>query len=164
MLASENRGPSGVARPPASPRAPAAGDWAVGMGVRRVARYIEDHLADELQAARIARACGLSVRTLHRWLQREMGATPMVLVRRARLLKARAALECPSPGTTVTAAAMACGLTHLGRFSKIYAQQFGESPSATLRRARRRSEVPAAALPPGPLSRDAVTWQRCRVS
>lgn len=102
----------------------------------RVVSYVADHLGDQLSVGRIARACGLSARSLHRVTTRKFGVAPMVLVRRARLQMARAELEAPVPGTTVTTAAVRCGLTHLGRFSRDYALRFGEPPSQTLRRGR----------------------------
>jgi transcriptional regulator GlxA family with amidase domain len=39
-----------------------------------------------------------------------------------------------SHATEVMSIAMACGFNHMGRFSTMYRQRFGESPSTTLRR------------------------------
>lgn len=94
--------------------------------------------------ARLASAAGLSGRTLNRVIQRESGLSPMALLRRVRLAQARLELDAPGPGTTVTKVALDCGFTHLGRFSLDYAQQFGEPPSETLRRARQRQGQRAA--------------------
>ena len=107
-----------------------------GHSAQRAAAFVADHLGECLCAERIAKASGLSKRTLHRVFLQDFGVPPMVLVRLLRLLKARAELEAPSPETTVTTAAMRWGLTHLGRFARDYARQFGEAPSVTLRRAR----------------------------
>ena len=60
----------------------------------------------------------------------------MVLLRQARLARARRDLLEGLPGTTVTQTALQWGFQHLGRFSGEYARRFGESPSDTLRRAR----------------------------
>jgi AraC family ethanolamine operon transcriptional activator len=49
-----------------------------------------------------------------------------------RLNAAYRALIRPASGTTVTSAASHFGFTHFGRFSAMYAKQFGELPSATL--------------------------------
>jgi AraC-like DNA-binding protein len=91
--------------------------------------------------ARLASATGISSRTLNRVTRREAGLSPMALLREARLAQARLELENPRPGTTVTKVALDCGFTHLGRFSLDYARRFGESPSTTLRRARRRQSA-----------------------
>jgi len=44
-------------------------------------------------------------------------------------------LESPQPGASVTQIAMNHGFFHLGRFSKVYREQFGEKPNDTLRKA-----------------------------
>ena len=103
---------------------------------RRAVGFIVNRLDEPLSIRRVARASGLSTRTLHRVIRRHYGVSPMALLRRARLASARRELLAASPGTTVTTAALACGFSHLGRFSQCYARQFGESPSDTLRRAR----------------------------
>jgi AraC family ethanolamine operon transcriptional activator len=56
-----------------------------------------------------------------------------------RLNKVRRALRAADAATTVTEAAMRFGFFHLGRFSAQYHRLFGERPSDTLQRARRRS-------------------------
>jgi transcriptional regulator GlxA family with amidase domain len=43
-------------------------------------------------------------------------------------------LQEPEDRTSVTEVAFACGFGDLGRFSKDYAQAFGERPSAVLNR------------------------------
>ena len=84
----------------------------------------------------------------------------MALSRRIRLLEVRAELESPKAGTTVTEAAFRWGFMHLGRSAGEYAREFGERPSATLRRARdegaRRS---AAAATAGRLCRGLTGWR-----
>jgi transcriptional regulator GlxA family with amidase domain len=67
----------------------------------------------------------------------------MSLLRRTRLLEARAELEAAPPGATVTRVALDCGFTHLGRFSQEYVRRFGERPSETLQRARGRRSTSA---------------------
>jgi AraC-like DNA-binding protein len=92
---------------------------------------------EPLSVARLATASGLSKRTLHRVVRREFGLPPIALSRRMRLLEVRAQLRSPAPSTTVTGAAFRWGFTHLGRFAREYAREFGERPSETLQRARR---------------------------
>jgi transcriptional regulator GlxA family with amidase domain len=104
---------------------------------RRAADVLADRLYEPWSVDRLASTLGLSSRTLHRVVRRELGVSPMLLLRRVRLAQARADLERPARETSVTSVAYDCGFNHLGRFSQQYARQFGESPSETLRRARR---------------------------
>ena len=109
---------------------------ASGHAAHRAMRFILLHLDEPLSIDRIARAASLSVRTLHRLVVREYGVSPMALIRLARLSMASAELRAAAPGTTVTGVALRWGFTHLGRFARDYARQFGEAPSGTLRLAR----------------------------
>jgi transcriptional regulator GlxA family with amidase domain len=113
---------------------------------RRAADLLIDRLDEPWSVDRLASSLGFSNRTLHRVVRRELGVSPMVLLRKARLAQARAELDAPGPGATVTTVALDCGFTHLGRFSQEYARQFGEPPSETLRRARRRQSDAATGL------------------
>jgi transcriptional regulator GlxA family with amidase domain len=62
----------------------------------------------------------------------------MEALARRRLEAARDALRVASPQTTVTQVAADCGFFHFGRFAFHYRRAFGETPSATLARARQR--------------------------
>ncbi len=97
--------------------------------------YIDAHLASHLTVPDIARAARTSNRTLHRVLLHEEGLTPMAFVTQERLNAARRALfAADREGTRVTDIAFAHGFYHMGRFSLLYRDAFGESPSVTLRR------------------------------
>jgi transcriptional regulator GlxA family with amidase domain len=54
-----------------------------------------------------------------------------------RLEAANLRLTAPDEAASVSAVALDCGFTHLGRFAIAYRARFGETPSATLRRALR---------------------------
>lgn len=83
----------------------------------------------------IARAVGLSVRQLQQSVHDELGMTPMKLLRDVRLMDAHHRLRAASPqSSTVAAIAHDSGFAHLGRFSVMYRERFGESPSVTLMR------------------------------
>jgi AraC-like DNA-binding protein len=84
----------------------------------------------------LARVAGVSSRTVYRVFDRLYGESPIRRLRRAGLESVRVRLEAGRPGDTVTAAAFDWGFDHLGRFAASYRQEFGESPSETLRRAR----------------------------
>lgn len=93
-------------------------------------------VGDGVRVADVARAAGVSVRTVYRSSARHLGGPPMRQIRLRRLQRVRRRLRAAAPGDTVTSAAMDAGFFHLGRFADTYRRHFGESPSATLRRAR----------------------------
>jgi transcriptional regulator GlxA family with amidase domain len=83
----------------------------------------------------LARAAGLSARSLTRGFQQLRGHSPMTALRHSRLERVRMDLMRGAAGGTVTEAAVRWGFFHLGRFSSLYAARFGELPSVTRRRA-----------------------------
>ena len=101
--------------------------------VRTAVAFIDAHTGEPLTAAAIARAADVSVRSLQEGFRRTVGKAPMAYLRDARLDRVHADLQ--AGGATVTEAACRWGFTHLGRFAGAYRSRFGESPSATRRRA-----------------------------
>jgi AraC family ethanolamine operon transcriptional activator len=77
---------------------------------------------------------GARERTLYLSCVEAFGRPPAQLLLELRLNAVRRTLANPGDATTVTGAASRLGFTHLGRFSSMYARQFGERPSATLAR------------------------------
>jgi AraC-like DNA-binding protein len=110
---------------------------------RRAAVLLTHEFRETWSVGSLASAAGLSSRTLNRVVRREFGLSPMAVLRKARLAQAHADLQAAAPGATVTSVALDSGFNHLGRFSLDYAREFGESPSETLRRARRMRRAPA---------------------
>ena len=102
-------------------------------GMRRAARYIDDHLDGPLTIGMVAAAAGLADRTLHKHFQ-ERGLSPMRYVRERRFTRVREALLDADREASVTAIATGCGFSHLGRFAVEYRKRYGETPSQTLRR------------------------------
>lgn len=103
--------------------------------VRRAEEFVRARLQHPLSVGDIARAVGVSARTLFRAFQRTHGCSPMDYVRRARLENVRRDLRSGSPGVRVTDVAHGWGFAHLGRFAGDYRRVFGETPSETLGRA-----------------------------
>jgi transcriptional regulator GlxA family with amidase domain len=103
--------------------------------VRRAEEYIEAHAEQPLRLGEIAQAAGVPVRTLLDAFSRFREVSPMQHLRDVRLERVRNRLLAAGPGTRVTSVALDCGFVHLGRFSSLYQERFGESPSQTLARA-----------------------------
>lgn len=100
----------------------------------RAEAFLLDHVADRITVDDVAAAAGMSQRGLQSAFRRVHGSTPMGYLRSIRLLIARQQLE--SGGATAVAdVARAVGIAHLGRFSGMYREAFGELPSETLRSA-----------------------------
>ncbi|NMO90504.1 AraC family transcriptional regulator [Actinomycetospora sp. TBRC 11914] len=103
--------------------------------VRRAAAAVEERPDHPWTPADLARHVGLSVRGLHDGFARQLGVTPMGLVRDVRLGRAHADLLAADPATTsVAAVASRWGFAHFGRFADAHRRRYGEHPSATLRR------------------------------
>jgi AraC-like DNA-binding protein len=103
--------------------------------VRRAVEYAHAHLDSPLTVARLAEVAGVSVRALQAGFARDFNCSPTSYVRDLRLDRVHAELSAgdPADGVQVTDVALRWGFSHLGRFSHVYSERFGELPSATLR-------------------------------
>jgi AraC-like DNA-binding protein len=104
--------------------------------VKRVMDLIESNPEMAYSLSDLARHAGVGARRLQIAFQETLGTTPTAYHRRVKLEHARADLAAGVG--SVTAVAYRWGFNHPGRFSTQYASAFGESPSHTLDRARRR--------------------------
>jgi AraC-like DNA-binding protein len=110
---------------------------AVPYSVRHAVLYMRHAMHRRLTAAEVANAAGVPERSLHRHFLHFLGQAPLVHFKTMRLAAARTALLASgAENATVTDIATQFGFVHLGRFSLDYRLRFGESPSATLARAR----------------------------
>ncbi|GGG68700.1 transcriptional regulator [Kocuria dechangensis] len=107
--------------------------------LRRTVEFIHDQAGDLPTLADMTRVAGVSARALQLQFERHLGCTPSEYARGVRLRCARDALLYPgTEETSVTDVATRWGFYHLGRFSALYRQTYGELPSQTLRHALRR--------------------------
>ena len=97
---------------------------------------LSDDLAQPIYSAEIARKLGLSVRTMHDVVRRYRGMSLHRYLRLHRLWLVRQRLLAGAE--SVKTVALAFGFWHLSDFSRSYRDQFGEAPSETLERGRRR--------------------------
>src|SRR5580704_5957040 len=87
-----------------------------------------------LSIGKLAASCGVAPRTLQKHFKQFVGKTPAELRFEARMDRARRELLRAKPNISVADVAASCGIRHLGRFSTLYRERFGENPSGTLRR------------------------------
>jgi AraC-like DNA-binding protein len=106
--------------------------------VRKAEAFIQNNAAKAIRLADIAAAAGVPTRTLHDGFRRFRDYSPIEYLATVRLDWARQRLARADDATLVVHVALDCGFAHLGRFASAYRKRFGESPSATLRRAAAR--------------------------
>ncbi|MCG2637738.1 transcriptional regulator [Bradyrhizobium sp. CCBAU 11434] len=97
---------------------------------------LSDDLSQPIYSEEIARKLGFSVRTMHDVVRRYRGMSLHRYLRVHRLWLVRRQLLAGAE--SVKAVALAFGFWHLSDFSRSYRDQFGETPSETLGRRRRR--------------------------
>jgi transcriptional regulator GlxA family with amidase domain len=111
-----------------------AGSVAHLAAVRRAEDYLLRHLTRPVARSELARAAGVSIRTISRGFREHHGVSPMVWLKERRLEAAQSELRDAVPGeVTVTDVALRYGFENPGRFAAEYRQRFGENPSQTLR-------------------------------
>lgn len=105
------------------------------MPLRKAVAFIFENLAGPLPSADIAAAAGVSLRSLQDGFRRGHGVTIGDFILNARLDLFRSLLiRGGQPSVSVTDAALASGLGHLGRAAQAYRRRYGELPSETLSR------------------------------
>jgi AraC-like DNA-binding protein len=101
--------------------------------------WIDAHLGEAITLGRLCEVGQVGERSLQLAFQARRGMSPMRFVAERRLAAAQRRLSNPRAGEGVTAIATSLGFTHLGRFSVAYRKAFGESPTQTVARGRRRA-------------------------
>jgi AraC-like DNA-binding protein len=106
--------------------------------IRKAESFIYDNLTRPVTLQDIARAAGVPPRTLLENFRRFRDSSPIRFLRDARLDRAHALLLTKATERHVCEVAVECGFGHLGRFAQEYCERFGESPSQTVARAKRK--------------------------
>ncbi len=99
----------------------------------RAVDFIRENAGHPVDLSDIAKAANMAIRTLQHGFQKEFGLSPLALLRKERLHRARQDLLTGGPKSSVTNIAMRWGFYHLGRFAGAYCRAFGERPSQTAR-------------------------------
>lgn len=103
--------------------------------VKRTIDFIVANLSEPIRLATLVQIANVPGRTLNEHFRAFTGLSPMAYLRRERLKEARRILTT-EPDSTVTEAAVRCGIGHFGRFSAAYSQAYGEYPSQTAAKSR----------------------------
>lgn len=100
--------------------------------IESVRQWCDSRTDTPLRIDTLCQDLGVPVWELERAFQQTYGMAPQRLITLRRLAKARRALLSQANSVTVTEVAMGHGFWHLGRFSSLYKNYYGESPSSTL--------------------------------
>lgn len=105
----------------------------------RIARlaqcYIEENFRNAIHLSDLCSFVGVSMRTIQRCFANYFQTTPLQYIKARRLNTIRRELLASnSQCKTVTEIALACGFSHIGRFSNDYRLFFGELPSESLKK------------------------------
>lgn len=127
LLTSQNHNYSACINSRAQPSTPRS--------VRAVIDYCEGVTESVPTIGDLARIAGVSVRSLQESFKTHVGLTPTEYLREVRLRHVnRDLILADMESSSVSEIASRWGFTHLGRFSRMYADRFGELPSLTIRR------------------------------
>ncbi|MGA9865241.1 MAG: helix-turn-helix domain-containing protein [Acetobacteraceae bacterium] len=105
--------------------------------MRRLRTMLQETDEEGIFLPDLCASMGVSARTLRACCHEYLGMGPQRFLMLRRMHRTRRALQNAHPAATVTEIAMSFGFWELGRFAIEYRRLFGESPSVTLRRARR---------------------------
>lgn len=103
--------------------------------VKRAEDYLQEYFGEAVTLEELAKATGVSSRSLQYGFKKAHGITPMQYLKDVRLERVRNELLRGDTDSSVTPVAMACGFKQLGWFASQYKEKYGETPSETLRRA-----------------------------
>ena len=102
--------------------------------VRRAEQFVTENYMKPIDIGDLAKATGVSSRTLYYGFKHHRGASPKKYLKGVRLLRARRSLlEAQMNGGRVGEVAKAIGYDNKSQFARDYKEYFGESPTATLR-------------------------------
>ncbi|MGI6870873.1 AraC family transcriptional regulator [Amycolatopsis sp. 3B14] len=97
--------------------------------VRQAVEFIRSHPEKHISAASLARAAGVSVRSLQESFRQELNLSPMQYLRMVRLDRVHDDLVAARDlaGAKVMPIATRWGFTHMSRFATAYRKRFGET-------------------------------------
>jgi AraC-like DNA-binding protein len=103
--------------------------------VRRVEDYLLANAREDITMGELVAIAGCSARSVYHSFRKLRGVSPMRYLRDYRLAISREQLQdAQATGKSVTEIALACGFTHMSKYTAWYKARFGETPSATRNR------------------------------
>lgn len=88
-------------------------------------RYMDDNLEQDMDAVTLAKAGHVSVNTLERHFRESLGVSPIVMLRKKRLIASMMLLR---NGESVTDAARKCGFPDYSNYIQLFRKHFGMTP------------------------------------
>ena len=119
-------------------RAEPAGQLPGRAALDSLCAHVLANLERPVRLSDLEQISGLSRRALQYAFRRHLDCTPLQWVMQQRLALASTRLSDPDENTSVTAVAQSLGFSHLGEFSRRFAERYGHRPSAVLNAARQR--------------------------
>jgi AraC family ethanolamine operon transcriptional activator len=107
--------------------------------VRKFDEFVAVNAGKTLYSADVARQFGVSVRTLHNAVVAIRGMSMHRYMRLRRLWSVRQQLLRARPSQSIKAVALVNGFWHMGEFTTLYRELFGETPQQTLSAARKQT-------------------------
>jgi AraC family transcriptional regulator, ethanolamine operon transcriptional activator len=111
--------------------------------VRKFDEFVAANAGKTLYSADVARQLGVSVRTLHNAVVAIRGMSMHRYMRLRRLWNVRQQLLRGASSQSIKAVALANGFWHMGEFTALYRELFGETPQQTLSAARKQTGEPS---------------------
>jgi AraC family ethanolamine operon transcriptional activator len=111
--------------------------------VRKFDEFVAVNAAKTLYSADVARQLGVSVRTLHNAVVAIRGMSMHRYMRLRRFWNVRQQLVRGTSPQSIKAVALAHGFWHMGEFTALYRELFGETPQQTLSAACKQTGEPS---------------------
>jgi AraC family ethanolamine operon transcriptional activator len=108
--------------------------------VRKFDEFVAVNAGKTLYSADVARQLGVSVRTLHNAVVAIRGMSMHRYMRLRRLWSVRQQLLRGEPSQSIKAVALMNGFWHMGEFTALYRELFGEGPQQTLAARKQANE------------------------
>jgi len=102
--------------------------------MRRLEKWLQDHLSAAVTASDMAEVCQLGARSFHREFMRVYGVTPKKFVQLKRIEKVRLLLR--DPEVSVEEAISKVGVTDVPSFRRVFQRELGLSPAEYRKRLR----------------------------
>jgi AraC-like DNA-binding protein len=91
--------------------------------------YIENNLKEKIGVAHIARATGVSPRTLEKKFKQDFGMSPIAFLIDRRLEKVHSEINDPKCIGYISQVATKWGFSHMADFGQRFKQKYGKAPS-----------------------------------